>query len=70
MSDLAVATDALGAWMERWIVRFATLMPCFSNSPRMRSAPHSRVFVASSLISAIVFGASLDSRMVVRDVHF
>jgi len=41
-----------------WIVRLHTRMPSFNNSPRMRSAPHSRLSVAICLIKAMVSAAT------------
>src|SRR6185503_15105664 len=43
-----------------WIVRLLTLIPTLSNSPRMRSAPHSRPRAAMSRMSSIVSGGSGD----------
>ncbi len=40
--------------MYRWTVRFATRMPSFRSSPRMRSAPQSRFSSAILRINAIV----------------
>ena len=37
-----------------WIVRLQTRISSFSNSPRMRSAPQRRLFLAISLIKAMV----------------
>jgi hypothetical protein len=56
--------------MYRWIVRLATLMSSFSNSPRMRSAPQSRLSTAIALIRAMVSAGSLGSCAVVRDFRF
>ena len=39
-----------------WMVRLLTVMPSFSSSPRMRSAPQSRFSWAKRLMSAIVTG--------------
>ena len=41
-----------------WIVRLHARMPNFSSSPRIRSAPHSRLSFAISLIKAMVSAAS------------
>jgi len=40
-----------------WMVRLQTRIPSLSYSPRIRSAPQSRLFFAISLINAMVSGA-------------
>ena len=42
-----------------WMVRLLTLLSSLSNSPRIRSAPQSRLLAAISLIKLIVSDASL-----------
>jgi hypothetical protein len=45
--------------MSFWMVRLQTRRPSFSSSPRMRSAPQSRLSVAIRLIKAMVSAATL-----------
>jgi hypothetical protein len=42
-----------------WMVRLQTRRPSFSSSPRMRSAPQSRLSAAIRLIKAMVSAATL-----------
>ena len=53
-----------------WIVRLHTQISSFSNSPRMRSAPQSRLFLAISLINAIVSGESFGCLASAFDLRF
>ncbi len=52
------------------MVRLHTPMPSFRSSPRIRSAPQSRLSLAISLIKAIVSGATLGLREVALDFRF
>ena len=53
-----------------WIVRLHTQIPSLSNSPRMRSAPQSRLLLAISLINAIVSGEIFDCLASAFDLCF
>ncbi len=46
----------------RWTVRFATRMPSFKSSPRMRSAPQRRFSIAMRRMGAMTSGAMRGSR--------
>jgi hypothetical protein len=52
-----------------WMVRLHTRIPSLSNSPRMRSAPQSRLFLAISLINAIVSVATLGLAVLAFDLY-
>jgi len=56
--------------MYLWIVRLHTRISSFSNSPRMRSAPQSRLFLAISLINAIVSRESFGCLESAFDLRF
>jgi hypothetical protein len=53
-----------------WIVRLHTRIPSLSNSPRIRSAPQSRFFLAISLINTIVSGESFGCLESALDFRF
>ena len=53
-----------------WMVRLQTRIPSLSNSPRIRSAPQSRLFFAISLINAMVSGAIFTCVDVAFDFSF
>jgi len=52
------------------MVRKPPRMPSLSNSPRMRSAPHSRLSLAISLINAMVSAEILGLAEVALDLYF
>jgi hypothetical protein len=52
------------------IVRLQTPIPSLSNSPRIRSAPHSRLSLAISLIKATVSAEIFGLRAAALDVYF
>jgi len=53
-----------------WIVRLQTRRPSLSNSPRILSAPHSRLSLAISLIKATVSGDILGLVEAALDLYF
>ena len=53
-----------------WTVRLHTRRPSFNNSPRILSAPQSRLFIAISRIKAIVSSAILGLREAAFDFRF
>ena len=53
-----------------WMVRLLTRISSLSNSPRMRSAPQSRLFAAISLIKLIVSDESLGFLACAFDLRF
>ena len=53
-----------------WMVRLQTRMPSLSNSPRIRSAPHSRLFLAISWINAMVSAEILGVAEMALDLYF
>ena len=52
------------------MVRVQTRMPSLSNSPRIRSAPHSRFCAAISLINVTVSSDTLGLREAALDLYF
>ncbi len=52
------------------MVRLQTRLPNLSNSPRIRSAPHSRLSLAISLIKATDSAVIFDLRAAALDVYF
>jgi len=52
------------------MVRLQTRLPNLSNSPRIRSAPHSRLSLAISLIKATISAVIFDLRAAALDVYF
>jgi len=53
-----------------WIVRLQTRRPSLSNSPRILSAPHSRLSLAIYLIKATVSGEILGLVEAALDLYF
>src|SRR5258708_24018767 len=53
-----------------WIVRLQTRMPSLSNSPRIRSAPQSRLVLAISLINATVSAEIFGLAEAALDLYF
>jgi hypothetical protein len=53
-----------------WIVRVLTRRPSLSNSPRIRSAPHSRLSLAMSLINSTVSVEIFSLGVAALDVYF
>ena len=52
------------------MVRLQTRIPNLSNAPRIRSAPHSRLSLAISLMKATISADILDLRVAALDVYF
>lgn len=53
-----------------WMVRLATEIPSFNNSPRIRSAPHSRFSRASCWMRAMVSAAKGERPLWLPDLNF
>ncbi len=52
------------------MVRLQTRMPTLSNSPRIRSAPHSRLSLAMALINSMVSAEILGVAELDLDLYF